>query len=75
MKKTKANPKAKNVQTNRLALFVIQRGANAKAKKLHVSEKAFIIFLKLIFDIIEAQPVLVVISFSSSGVLKNMFSK
>jgi hypothetical protein len=41
MKKTKANPKAKNVQTNRLALFVIQRGANAKAKKLKRFRKGF----------------------------------
>ena len=41
MKKTKANPKAKNVQTRRLALFVIQRGANAKAKKLKRFRKGF----------------------------------
>jgi hypothetical protein len=39
MKKTTADPKAKNVQMSRLAPFAIQRGANAKAKKSRISRK------------------------------------
>lgn len=42
MKKTKANPKAKNVLTNKSAQFAILNGANAKNKKTDISEKTFI---------------------------------
>jgi hypothetical protein len=39
MKKTITDPKAKNVQTSRLAPFAIQRGANTKAKKPRIFPK------------------------------------